>query len=477
MRILFTIIFLFCLTSLFSQNLENSQYLGGPGFDKGHAILQTNDGGYIITGVTDSSNGSKDITVIRTDQWGLPLWSRGYGTAGWDEGNAIIETYDGNYVVTGFMTDTVNGGWDLAIVKINATGDVLWTKTYGNGGMGFGNMNIGFDIKETSDSGYIVVGLTKNGTVPGKANVFILRTNSIGDTLWTKMYGGSTFSYGQAVEQTADGGFIITGTTAMPGGGILLLKISAIGDSLWARSYGEVSPSVFGGGYDIEIINNSEYLIAGWISLNGARDVFLIKADSTGDTLWTKIIGGNGEDEARSVKQTTDGGFIITGLTNSFGAGDDDVYLIKTDSAGNITWTETYGFVFDDIGESVIQTSDGGLAIVGTSDRGSGDTQVWFMKIGLLSGINAIGNSATLVNVYPNPFTDYTNVRLGTGVIERYSDLRFEILDVIGKKVREISIVNSPEFQLYRKGMSSGLYFYRLNANSQVIESGKIIVQ
>ena len=117
------------------------------------------------------------------------------------------------------------------------------------------------------------------------------------------------------------------------------------------------------------------------------------------------------------------------------------------------------------------------MVVVGTTDNGSGDTQVWFMKIDLLNEVNSIENSAALVSVYPNPFSDYTNVKLGPGEIERYSDLKFVITNLSGKKIREISITNFSEFQLYREGISSGLYFYHLTSKSEILVTGKIIIQ
>jgi len=456
------------------QTLQNSQFLGGSGIDQGHDIIQTLDGGYLVIGVTDSSNGSKDMSIIRTDEFGLPIWSRAYGSIQNDEGNAIIETNDGNFVITGSVTDTINGEIDLWIVKIDPFGDTLWTKRYGES-----SVDIGFDLKETSDSGLIIAGYTKGGPVAGIANVYVVKTNGTGDTLWTRTYGGSNISFGRSIEETSDGGYIIAGTMSIPGG-VLLLKINSVGDSVWAKTYGGESLSVFGNGYDVQIVNGSQYIIAGSIYLNGNRDVYLVKTNSIGDTLWTKVFGGNGNDEARSVQQTADGGFIIGGVSNSFGAGDDDAYLIKTDSVGTVLWSETYSNFFtgfDDSAEEVILSSAGSTSVIGTSDEGGGDTQIWFMEVDLLTGIPSVDEPRSLLTIYPNPFANYTTLKIGNDLMDQYTDLRFELMDGTGKKVREILIANSNEIQLYKAEMASGLYFYRLSSEAQTIDSGKLIIQ
>ena len=173
----------------------------------------------------------------------------------------------------------------------------------------FGSQNYdgGASVQQTSDGGYIVLG----STVPF---AYLLKTDSKGDTLWTKTYGGSGSDYGASVQQTVDGGYIIVGTTN------------------------------FGA---------------------GSTDVYLIKTDVNGDPLWTKAYGGTGVEQGMYVQETSDGGYIITGFTISFGAGGSDVYLIKTDSIGDTLWTRTFGGTSDDYGHSVYQATDGGYVIVG----------------------------------------------------------------------------------------------------------------
>ena len=155
--------------------------------------------------------------------------------------------------------------------------DTAWTKTFG------GNSNdIGYSVQQTTDGGYIITGYTSSS---GNIDIWLIKTDSNGDSLWTKTFGGSGDDLGQSVQQTTDGGYIITGYTT---------------------SFG-----------------------------NGYYDVWLIKTDSNGDEEWNQTFGGGGSDSGHSVQQTTDGGYIITGYTDSFGNGGGDIWLIKTDSEGN----------------------------------------------------------------------------------------------------------------------------------------------
>jgi len=176
-------------------------------------------------------------------------------------------------------------------------------------------------------------------------------------SIFQKTYGGGLNDLGWAVEQTNDGGYIVAGSAESFGAGaadFYLIKTDANGDTLWTRTYG-------GGGDDfgraVEQTTDGGYIVAGYTTSFGAgvEDVYLIKTDTNGDTLWTKTYGGAGDDRGWAVEQTTDGGYIVAGGTLSFGAGGNDVYLIKTDANGDTLWTRTYG------GSSFFKVSESGI--------------------------------------------------------------------------------------------------------------------
>jgi len=200
---------------------------------------------------------------------------------------------------------------------------------------------VGYSVQQTADSGYIIAGATASFGA-GHNDVYLIRTNAQGDTLWTRTYGGLGVDYGYCVRQTSDGGYIIAGITNSFGAGILeayLIKTNALGETLWTRTYGGADEDWAN---SVQQTADGGYIIGGrTLSFGaGSYDVYLIKTDAAGDTLWTRTFGGTSADEGRSVRQTADGGYVIAGITSSFGAGYSDVYLIKTDANGNVAIEE-----------------------------------------------------------------------------------------------------------------------------------------
>jgi hypothetical protein len=230
-------------------------------------------------------------------------------------------------------------------------------------------------------------------------------TTSQGNEVWNKTFGGSDGDWGLSVQQTTDGGFIITGETSSYGAGdgdvttdggfiitgqttsygaggidIRLIKTDSQGNEMWSKTFGGAD---YDRGYSVQQTTDGGYIITGSTESYGAGDgdVWLIKTDSQGNEMWSKTFGGADYDRGHSVQQTTDGGYIITGSTESYGAGDADIWLIKTDSQGNEVWSKTFGGAEYDFGHSVQQTTDGGYIITGyTKSYGAGDADIWLIK-------------------------------------------------------------------------------------------------
>jgi len=251
-------------------------------------------------------------------------WSKTFGGSKDDEGDSVQQTSDGGYIVVGHTSSYGAGYSDVYLIKTDASGNKVWEKTFGGG-----NIDVGESVQQTSDGGYIVAG----GTMPygtGKGGVYLIKTDASGNKVWEKTFGGKD-DEGHSVQQTSDGGYIVAGIT---------------------NSYGA-------GGYD----------------------VYLIKTDASGNKVWEKTFGGSKDEEWSSVQQTSDGGYIIAGDTMSYGAGVSDVYLIKTDASGNKVWEKTFGGNKGDSGKLVQQTSDGGYIVVGTTNSyGAGVLNVYLIK-------------------------------------------------------------------------------------------------
>jgi len=308
---------------------------------------------------------------------GQTNWTRTYGGPGWDEGNSVRQTTDGGYIVAGLTQSSGAGYADVWLIKTNARGDVVWTRAYGGR-----HWDEGKSVQQTSDGGYIITGFTWSFGGKGDSYVWLIKTNAQGDTLWTRTYCGRG-AWGRSGQQTTDGGYIITGYDYSSDTGacdVYLIKTNAQGDTLWARTYGGGAEDR---GYSVQQTADGGYIIAGETSSFGAgnSDVYLVKTNASGDTLWTRTYGGASDDHGYSVRQTIDGGYIIAGNTQSFGAGNEDVYVVRTDSQGNTLWTRTCGGPRHDYGNSVQQTADGSYIITGyTWSFGAGTIDVYLIK-------------------------------------------------------------------------------------------------
>mgnify|MGYP000137820710 CR=1 FL=1 len=233
--------------------------------------------------------------------------------------------------------------------------DTLWTKTFG--GI---NEEKGKSVQQTVDGGYIIIGHTSTfGN--GSEDTWLVKTDLNGNEEWNQTFGGSSSDYGHSIQQTTDGGYIIAGYTQSYGNGgadVWLIKTDSNGDSLWTKTFGGSSSDL---GFSVQQTVDSGYIIAGYTQSygNGGTDVWLIKTNSQGIEEWSQTFGGSEDDEAYSIQQTSDGGYILLGRTQSYGNGVADVWLIKTDSDGTEEWNQTFGGSENDYGFSVEQTNEG----------------------------------------------------------------------------------------------------------------------
>lgn len=413
---------------------------GGASSDYGYSIQQTfPDGGYIITGSTFSfGEGSYDVYYLKTDANGEVDWVRTYGGTGTDHGASVQQALDGGYIIAGYTNSSGAGGYDVLLAKTDSSGVVDWAYTYGGAAD-----DRGWCVQQTlPDSGYIVAGYTET-VGAGGGDAFVIRTDAGGGLLWANPYGGTAWDEARCASQTfPDSGYIIAGTTSSSGAGaddVYLIKIDADGDSLWTRTYGGAAGE---NGYEVrQTFPDSGYIIIGNTYSFGAgnSDVYLVKTDQDGDTLWTRTFGGTSVEYGYSIQQTSpEVGYIIAGSTRSFGEGNYDAYIIKTDADGDPIWTRTYGGSAYDDGYSVCQTApDSGYVICGsTRSFGAGVYDVYVMKTEpVLAGIKQglVGGTTLMLSAgEPNPFTDRTLIRYHLG--ER-SRVTIAVHNVLGQKV------------------------------------------
>ena len=348
---------------------------GGNNDERGKSVQQTTDGGYIIVGYIYSVETLSDVYLIKTDADGNEQWSQTFGGISNDHGNSVQQTIDGGYIIVGATSSFGAGSYDVYLIKTDANGNESWSQTFGGGDYDQGN-----SVQQTTDSGYIIAGRTGDYPCGG---VYLIKTDADGNESWSQTFGGDDFDFGYSVQQTNDNGYIITGCTSdylFSYEDVLLIKTDSNGDILWTQTFGGDGGDL---GYCVQQTYDGGYIIVGTTCYGavGSSNVYMIKTDANGNETWMQAFGGDNDDSGRSVQQTLDGGYIIAGHTYNFGTGDSDAYLIKTDPNGNETWSQTFGGNDSDYGWSVQQTYDGGYIITGwTFSYGAGESDVWLIR-------------------------------------------------------------------------------------------------
>lgn len=344
-----------------SPTLANtwSRTLGGADRDGAHSVQQTTDGGYIIAGYTESyGEGKADVYVVKTDSAGNKLWSRTFGGPEYDEGYSVQQTSDGGYVVVGNVYSEENED-DIYLIKLDSKGNEHWSCRFGSPGYDYG-----YSVQQTTDGGYIITGDTWSDE--NRADVYLIKTNPNGEQEWSRTFGGPENDSGHSVQQTSDAGYIIVGYTYSFGAGrsdVYLIKTDAGANELWSRTFGGSS---YDEGLCVQETNDGGYVVVGVTKSYGigVGNVYLIKTDFEGKEQWSRTFAGSGAAGGTWVQQTRDGGYIVAGVTVS-GPYSGNAYLIKTDPQGNEQWHRTFGGSKVSQAESVQQTRDGGYVIAG----------------------------------------------------------------------------------------------------------------
>jgi len=350
---------------------------GGSSSDNGRSVQQTEDGGYVITGYTESSgNGGEDVWLIKTDVNGEEEWNQTFGGSENDRGYSVQQTEDGGFIITGF-TDVGGYDFNVLLIKTDSNGNEEWNQTFGEGGD-----DKGYSVQQTTDGGYIIIGKTTSYNF-NDGGVWLIKTDSQGNEEWNQRFGDSQYEEGYSVQQTEDNGYIIIGSTGSHGfvdSDVWLIKTDVNGEEEWNKTFEGWNNDW---GYSVQQTTDGGHIITGETHSfgNGSGIVWLIKTDSQGNEEWNQIFGESDSDGGESVQQTDDDGYIIVGRTSSFGNGNSDIWLIKTDSQGNEEWNQTFGGNSEDWGYSVQQTTDGGYIITGiTESFGNGGQDIILIK-------------------------------------------------------------------------------------------------
>jgi len=465
---LFFALILFVNSDLFAQIPDTiwTKTYGGSNIDVGYYVETTSDGGFIITGYTRSygTMSGRNVLLIKTDSFGNAQWIKAYGGNNDDEGNSVQQTSDGGFIICGYTKSYGAGGNDVFLVKTDSLGNELWNKVFGGA-----SDEEGYSVLQTNDGGFLIAGATSSFGA-GSRDIWLVKTDANGNLSWTKTIGGGSSDGARQINFTNDGGYIITGWTFSYGpgavGNVWLVKTDSLGNMSWNKFFGGNDVDR---GLSVQQTSDGGYVLTGYTASSGAGldDMLLIKTDSNGNLQWQRTFGGSGRDYGNFVKQTFDNGFIVTGYTLSYGAGGDDLWIVRTDESGNLLWSKTYGGAQSDVGYCLQETNDGGYVIVGhTLSRGAGLHDVWLLRLESIVPVELTSFKA---------FVKGNNVELNWTTATETNNRGFEIQrSVIPNGVRNLvwesagflkgngTSTEPKNYSFVDEGLSSGKFAYRL---------------
>lgn len=397
-------------SNLWSQSTFQVGY-GSPEAEHVYSIINTSDGNYVIGGAFKEDH----LFYSKISPLGDTLWTKIYGHAdssglivqpntSKDSGlgvsvQSIHECFNGDLIMCGVGHNLIaHGEDDVFIIRTNTNGDTLWTKAYG------GTLeDYAYSIDQANDSSFIIAGTTESNNALIR-DAYLLHLNQQGDTLWTLIIGGTGIDGFQSVKVTEDGNYLAVGYTFSSGSGnadVFAVKIDPNGNVLWEKTFGGAL-NEFG---NTIIESPSGYLIGGSTESFGLgdQDAYLIKVDVNGNLLWSKSYGGNYAEEIQSIIRTSDNGFALVGYTESYGAGFADVLLTKIDSLGQLSWSVEYGGSDYEYGESLLQTSDQGFIMAGYSNSFfTGDNDIYLIKTDEIGQSSCKMTNSNLTQTDPN---------------------------------------------------------------------------
>ena len=458
--------------------------------DEGRCVRQTADGGYIITGSTvpDGMVSHIDVLLLKTDAEGNALWIRTYGGEFVEDGFAVEPTDEGGYIIAGralifsdttrVMASLTETNWpphhsDAWLLKTNQNGDTLWTRKYGGEGHDYIT-----SVYQTVDQGYILAGAYNadhsypnyeidENYLPASSRAWLIKTAANGDTLWTRQFRSR--SQANRVIVTSDGGYLFAGwifpELQSNQSDVYVVKTDASGDTLWTRIIGGSASEI---GLSVCEIADG-YIIAGQVKPAGLPyDALLVKTGFTGEVQWVNTFGGTRSDAAFTVEPSRRG-ILVTGNTNgNWWIHQGDGWIFEVDGSGNLLWEKVYNVRLSDYAFCGIQNAEGDFLISGMVSHGFGG-DLWLAKVGSVpSGIDEgekMARQFRLFQNFPNPFNPSTTI---SWQLEKESWINLTLFNLAGQQVAVL--VNErqrPGFYLLKFDSSqlpSGVYFYRLEA-------------
>lgn len=490
MRIVQIIAFFLLISSnqLFLQNPDTLwlNHYGGPLGDYGNSLALTNDGGFVLAGFTFSYAPSYcDAWILKFDSSGELSWDSTYGYESYDYPDDIIQTFDGGFAFAGTSCPPANYYGDFYVVKISGDGNFLWDLRIGDSQWEEGASV----LLETPDSEIVAVGYTYFQTA-GLCDAWLVRTDYEGNLLWDSTYGGTGSELPTCMVQSNNGDFVIAGHKK------LTSSSNSMGWFLIVDRYGVVShEKTFPGGQsawfeNIAKTNDGGYILAGtMVSLTGNQfDGWIVKVDSLGDEIWSKVLGGPESDDFWSVEELPGGDLLLTGTTSSYPANSADVWIVRTDSAGNQIWSYSFGGAEIDEGHDIKAITSNIFLVTGSSETFcNGISDLIVAKI--TDAITIVEENPIHVftpgflTVSPNPFRGSVRIEFYPGdedkVMVSISDLTGRIVKVISDFFPGSGRINFSWDGRDDKGISvsSGIYLLKVETKEGNFYSELIFIR
>lgn len=510
-----TILILALSVRVFAQapTIEWQKCLGGSGFDEAYSIQQTSDRGYIIAGVTNSNDGDVsgnhgggDYWLVKLDTIGNIQWQKCLGGANSEGAFSVQQTYGNGYIVAGYswsIDGDVNGNhstnYDYWVVKLDSVGNIQWQKCLGGQ-----SSEWAASIRQTLDNGYIVAGFASSidgdvTNISGSDDYWVVKLDSNGNIQWQKCLGGLSNDRAYSIQQTQDRGYVVTGFSPSNDGIVIgnhggqdfwVVKLDTVGNLEWQKCLGG---TLVDEAYSIQQTTDNGYIVAGKTSSNDgdvsgnhsplAFDSWVVKLDSLGNLEWQKCLGGTDFEVTNSILQTSFGGYIAAGTTTSNDGdvignhGGKDVWVEYLDAQGNLEWQKCLGGTNNEEAFSIQQTLDGGYILAGNTGSNNGDVNglhgdidYWIVKLAPLVGIIKTSPDETL-SVFPNPASEKLVTKSENSIIAEVN-----LYNLLGELVWSRQ-PNAKQTQLDISKEAKGVYFVKVKDVNQKLTFKKVVIQ
>lgn len=476
--------------AVYCQELMWETGYGGLLNDVGYGMYPVADNGVVLAGSTFSFGaGDYDTYVLRLDSLGDTLWSVTWGGSSSDHAYDIASSADDGFVVVGSTQSFGNGNRDVCLFKVSGTGHVMWTRSFGGTSDDTGN-----SVRCLPDSGFIIAGTTSSSGA-GYDDILLIRTDKNGLVRWQRTYGGTGGETGMAVRTVAgtNPGYIVVGSTGSFGDGyssIYAIRTDTLGDTIWTATYGGSRADI---GQTVEIAADGGFLFAGATASYGSGfyDCYVARTDADGVLQWQNWYGGAKDDRCYAVAATPDHGWILAGTTESSGAGKIDILLTRISDDGEPVWSRTIGGTESDYARAVVPTADGNTLAAGYSYSYSyGGSDVYVVKIrgDAMTAVfeqssSGLPAAAALEQNYPNPFNASTTITFDLTI---QSAVELAIYNVLGRTVKRFTqnLLPAGRYRVEWDGtddhgrpVASGVYLYRLSTGSASLSKKMVLVK